>query len=365
MPVTYHVSDNLQDPATLAAIDQAFATWAAVACAELSFVNGGQFTMCTAADKTACPAGTVHFDHATAEIYVFWYDAANASAYPANPQFFASRMLWYGTSQDLVGASIAVNGFDYAWDTTGGNATTLDVQNEMTALVGGVIGMAKSTVPGATMYPDTQFGDTSKRTLAQDDIDGVTYLYPDPSCPTPPPPDPSCTAASDAGPGADGALADAWPPADLGAMDAGLADGAQMAETGADARGDAAPASDAQPALDAVTDSLAEGMATDDLAAEPDQLLRDQSAPAPDGPTAADGGAEGRPPPGTEGGPCYGNSTCNEGLTCASGVCVRVPPVDEGCACRLQRSAPTSGGAATGIWLLGALLGALAFSRRR
>jgi hypothetical protein len=31
------------------------------------------------------------------------------------------------------------------------------------------------------------------------------------------------------------------------------------------------------------------------------------------------------PAAGTERGPCYGNGTCNEGLTCASNVCVRLP----------------------------------------
>ena len=30
-------------------------------------------------------------------------------------------------------------------------------------------------------------------------------------------------------------------------------------------------------------------------------------------------------PPGKEGGPCYGNGTCNQGLTCASNLCVRLP----------------------------------------
>lgn len=30
------------------------------------------------------------------------------------------------------------------------------------------------------------------------------------------------------------------------------------------------------------------------------------------------------PQPGTERGPCYGNNTCNQGLTCASNVCVKI-----------------------------------------
>ena len=34
--------------------------------------------------------------------------------------------------------------------------------------------------------------------------------------------------------------------------------------------------------------------------------------------------------PGTEGGPCYSNGTCNAGLTCASGTCVKVPGPEGG-----------------------------------
>jgi Beta-propeller repeat len=34
--------------------------------------------------------------------------------------------------------------------------------------------------------------------------------------------------------------------------------------------------------------------------------------------------------PGTEGGPCYGNETCNPGLTCASNLCVALPDHDSG-----------------------------------
>ena len=30
-------------------------------------------------------------------------------------------------------------------------------------------------------------------------------------------------------------------------------------------------------------------------------------------------------PDGTEGGACYGNGTCNDDLTCASNLCVRLP----------------------------------------
>jgi hypothetical protein len=44
---------------------------------------------------------------------------------------------------------------------------------------------------------------------------------------------------------------------------------------------------------------------------------------------------------GTERGPCYGNGTCNEGLTCASNVCVRLP--EEPPPARKLPSGPTPG----------------------
>jgi hypothetical protein len=49
-----------------------------------------------------------------------------------------------------------------------------------------------------------------------------------------------------------------------------------------------------------------------------------------DGPTPLEGGAVDTTPDmgpvaGEEGGPCYPNDTCNAGLTCASGLCVKLP----------------------------------------
>jgi hypothetical protein len=44
-------------------------------------------------------------------------------------------------------------------------------------------------------------------------------------------------------------------------------------------------------------------------------------APPPPGPEPTPPAAQ----EGTEGGPCYGNGTCNEGLSCASNLCVRLP----------------------------------------
>ena len=207
-PVTYHVSDNLKDAALLKAIDDAFKTWEAVTCSTLKFTQGAQFKMCTESDKTKCAAGTVHFEHGTAYIYIFWYDATNKAAFPTADTNAYYNFLWFGMIVSIEGVSLAVNGFKYSWDVKGGDVTKtiLDVQNEMIIMVGSVIGLTNSTNPAASMYPNMKFGDITKRSLHQDDIDGLTYLYLDKantSCKAPPPP--GASGCSGTAPAPDGA----------------------------------------------------------------------------------------------------------------------------------------------------------------
>jgi hypothetical protein len=189
IPVTYYVSDNMKDTAILGAIDKAFQTWEAVPCSTLAFKNGGSFAM-----------SSVAFDKPDPYIYIFWYDAANKAAWPApNPAWASYVFTMFGMIQNFNGASIAINAFNVKWNATGGASDTFDVQNELTRLIGQVIGLEDSTVPGATMYPGLNYGDTSKQTLAQDDIDGLVYLYKKAGCPDPPPPGPSgCSGGSPA-----------------------------------------------------------------------------------------------------------------------------------------------------------------------
>ena len=62
---------------------------------------------------------------------------------------------------------------------------------------------------------------------------------------------------------------------------------------------------------------------------------------------------------GMEGGACYGNGTCNTGLTCLSHLCVMSPKSGGGCGCRIGRGSPEAA-----LIPLG-LLVALAAGRRR
>lgn len=275
MPVTYRVANNITDPQLLAAIDAAFATWGSVSCSTLAFQKGAPFTMCT---QTPCPSGTVPFLHATPYIYVYWF--STSTGFPSNSQYVVSMYLWHDQYQAIVGGSLALNAFTYQWNASGGNAaqSILDLQNGMTAFIGHVIGLDDSKVPGATMYPGIAYGDTSKRTLEQDDINGLVYLYKAASCPAPPPPGPNgCSAPpppSDAPVPLDASsvLPDAGPGTEAGVDGPGVADLSSGDLSSGDGPG-----------------PLADGPATDGPMAD-DASHVDQSA-AGDGPASpADGG---------------------------------------------------------------------------
>jgi hypothetical protein len=228
LPVTYRVSTNVTDPQILAAIDQAFQTWQAVSCANLTFQKGASFNICT---TTPCPAGTVPFQHNQTSINIFWF--TSATGFPSSSQYVAYTNLLYTTQGAIIGAAIAGNAVKKTRSTSGSpTLSELDVQNEMVAFIGRAIGLDDSNVPGASMAPMITFGDISKRTLAQDDLDGLAYLYPVSGCPTPPQPGSNGCSTP---PPPDGGI-DATTTPDSAPLDAIAADGPVIiTEAGADA----------------------------------------------------------------------------------------------------------------------------------
>ena len=234
VPAAYRVSSNLKDVKIAAAIDKAFTAWGTVKCSKLKFskVKVG-FTIC--ADAT-CKA----FNSPKAPyISVFWFtQKSDLFKNTANPKMPYMSYVYF--SHDNVGGfaavSIGVNGAGYKWGTTGASGE-LDVQNELTSLIGAAIGLDDSKVAGASMYPKILFGDTTKQTLAQDDINGLMYLYKDKGCPSPPPP--GSNGCSSGGTKTDGKVippkdggADAKPKTDTGGTTKADTGGTPTADTG-------------------------------------------------------------------------------------------------------------------------------------
>jgi len=87
---------------------------------------------------------------------------------------------WAAASGELLGFDLALN--DAAVDFTNANTqedTITDLANTVTHEIGHVMGLDHTDVEEAVMYPTSKQGELSKRTLHQDDIDGIHYLYRD------------------------------------------------------------------------------------------------------------------------------------------------------------------------------------------
>ena len=89
--------------------------------------------------------------------------------------FLALTYTWSVDDGEIVAFDMAINE-SYAWGTSG-DASAHDLHNAMTHEIGHAVGLGHSTAADASMYPDSQMGDLSKRDLAQDDVAGLSYLY--------------------------------------------------------------------------------------------------------------------------------------------------------------------------------------------
>ena len=79
----------------------------------------------------------------------------------------------------LIDSDISFNTY-YSW-VTDGSIKGYDVQNVATHELGHSLNLAdlySIADTEKTMYGSTEYGETKRRTLEQDDIDGITYLYP-------------------------------------------------------------------------------------------------------------------------------------------------------------------------------------------
>ena len=312
-PVKYKVSSNLKDPKILKAIDDAFTTWGSVPCSKLSFAKDGTFDI----------AKTKFDGHHTEAILVFWY--TNKTGFPTDPKYIAYTFLSHDNAGGFAEASIAVNAFTtkFPWGTEG-KKTTLDVQGELTTLIGQVIGLTTSNTTASVMQDTIKFADVAKRTLAPDDIDALHQLYNKTACPAPPAPGANgCTANPPPGPDGSVVKPDGGPP---------IVDGSSPVADG----------SSPPPKKDAVSPVSEAGVPLDDHG-----LVNDSGIP----PSADAGGKA-----------CVSSDQCASDEICtAEGNCVKFGGGgDDGGCCSVATAVPPEG-----LWLLLLVLGAVWITTRR
>ncbi|MCA9564706.1 MAG: matrixin family metalloprotease, partial [Myxococcales bacterium] len=106
------------------------------------------------------------------------------AAFGYEDSVLAVTLLTFESSSGIIlDADIVVNGENHTFTTDGGSSTH-DLENTMAHEVGHFVGLAHETGDAAaTMFPSAPPGETSKRTLSQDDQQGISFLYPSPTNP--------------------------------------------------------------------------------------------------------------------------------------------------------------------------------------
>jgi len=159
---TYLVNTSGGPDNSLSAIQAAMQTWTDVTTSSFIFIYSGSTT------KTSNDYGS----NDGINIVTFGPMGTNGT--------LAENSYWYNTtSGQLIDTDIQFN-TSYPW-ATNGSIIAYDVQNVSTHELGHSLcldDLKNDTDSEKTMYYEAGLGETKKRTLDQDDIDGITYLYP-------------------------------------------------------------------------------------------------------------------------------------------------------------------------------------------
>ncbi|MFH1529668.1 MAG: matrixin family metalloprotease [Pseudomonadota bacterium] len=197
-------SADVDDGSDIEAIRLSLETWNAEECSGFTMVWGGLTNMQW--------IGYTSYG-GNANIVIF-----HEEDWPYDQRPVAFTSVTYNPVTGVIfDADIELNAEDYEF-TAGGpdmDPGDIDIQNTITHEAGHIVGLDHSNKVKATMYEYSVFGETVKRTLDKDDVDGLCTLYPltggattceevqkldlwvdDPDVPPGPASNPSCTAAS-------------------------------------------------------------------------------------------------------------------------------------------------------------------------
>lgn len=160
--VSYLINSSAGPSGSLSAIVAALQTWTDVAGSSFVFDFSGQTTAQTQVNTT---------------------NGQNIISFQSLGQsgVLASNYFWYSTADGAMIESDIIVNTSYTWRTDGA-AGGYDVQNILTHELGHSLSLDDlydlRVDSEKTMYGYAASGETKKRTLHQDDIDGISYLYP-------------------------------------------------------------------------------------------------------------------------------------------------------------------------------------------
>ena len=168
--VNYHINldfGGLGEDETVAALEESFEAWNAVECSGLEMVFAGT----TDEDRV----GFLNSAGLSGNANVL---LVRSDRWDHMRGVLALTSVTFSPSDGkIVDADIEINSVDFTL-TTGDQRVRIDIANTMTHEAGHFLGLDHTTIDDATMFPTAPLGETSKRSLDQDDIDGVCDAYP-------------------------------------------------------------------------------------------------------------------------------------------------------------------------------------------
>ncbi len=169
--VSYHLNERGYlggyNERQLSSIQGSFESWMEPSCSFLHFVYAGM----TDVDDVGYDRNKSLDDNQN--IIMFREDAWNH-----DPDVLALTTVSYNPKTgDILDADIEFNGVSHVFSLNP-SAQKHDMINTVTHEVGHLLGLDHSPINDATMYEDAPPGEFRKRTLEQDDIDGLCTIYP-------------------------------------------------------------------------------------------------------------------------------------------------------------------------------------------
>jgi hypothetical protein len=159
---------GVERAALLPEVEASFTAWEEVPCADVRFTFAG-----------VAEGERVGFDRRPGAFntnLVKWWHAA--ALWPYDPGVIAVTTSSFDPATGAVlDADIELNAAGFVF-TTGDRRVRTDVRNTLTHEAGHLLGFDHSDVAGATMFGSAPEGEVRKRTLHQDDVDGLCAVYP-------------------------------------------------------------------------------------------------------------------------------------------------------------------------------------------
>jgi len=171
--IVYYVnedcSEDVSNESCLQAVRTSTDVWNAVDCSDFELAFGG-----------TTPEREVGFDQAN------WNDNINLIVWYEEqlPDDIGRSIIALATttydhdSGEVVDNDLEVNGVHYMFSTPGSGSISTDIQNTLVHEMGHFVGLDHSADLEASMYESAERGETHKRDLAEDDRNGICYLYP-------------------------------------------------------------------------------------------------------------------------------------------------------------------------------------------